>query len=119
MLLYLCGVTDDERRTGQRHHHWFPIKLDFNADEPSLAVTHDVSSGGMLVATARVAVVGEEVTVAFKVRPGDETERIVRGKIVRIEENAADPNGLWPQRMAVEFEEPQPDLEPILKTLMD
>ena len=36
-------------------------------------------------------------------------------RIVRVEPNTSDPNGLWPYRIAVEFTEPQPDLELALR----
>ena len=33
------------------------------------------------------------------------------GRVVRVEDNPEDPHGLWPHRLAVEFDQPEPELE--------
>lgn len=76
-----------------------------------LAISRDVSSRGMQLSAATDLEPGSRVTISFRVMPDDEEMRFVEGKVVRVEENTDDPDGLWPLRIAVEFDEPVPDLE--------
>ena len=65
--------------------------------------------------TASTLTEGSPVEIALKF-PNDPVPWRVTGRVVRVEENAADPHGLWPHRMAVEFDEPVPDLEWVVGT---
>jgi hypothetical protein len=76
-----------------------------------LAISRDVSSRGMQLSAATDLEPGSRVTISFRILPDDEEMRFVEGKVVRVEENSDDPDGLWPLRIAVEFDEPVPDLE--------
>jgi hypothetical protein len=96
------------RRENERYEIWLPVKVD--ALREGIAVTHDASERGVLMLTASTLDAGANVEIALKM-PGEAEPRRVTGRVVRIEENAADPHGLWPHRMAIEFDEPQPDLE--------
>ena len=96
------------RRTNERFQVWLPVKVD--ALKEGLAVTHDASSRGVLMVTASKLEPGSTVEIAVKL-PEDPELRHVTGRVVRVEENPEDPHGLWPHRLAVEFDEPQPDLE--------
>jgi hypothetical protein len=103
-----------DRRTAPRFVVWFPVALDGEGQDGGVAVAQDVSSSGMLMASADELIVGAEVTVTFRVVPVDGELREVRGTIVRLLKNAGDPAGPWPHKVAVEFDEPLPDLEPVL-----
>ena len=103
-----------DRRTSPRFVVWFPVHLDGD-ESGGVAVTKDVSRSGMLVATADELVVGAEVTVTFRVVPVDGALREVKGTIVRIEKNDSDAVGPWPHKVAVEFDQPLPELEPVLR----
>src|SRR5512134_3460842 len=96
------------RRTNDRYEVWLPVKVD--ALREGIAVTHDASGRGVLMLTASTLDPGASVEIALKM-PGEPEPRRVTGRVVRVEENPADPHGLWPHRMAIEFDEPQPDLE--------
>ena len=101
----------DDRRGRERHEVWFPVELDSVKLEQRLAVSHDVSSCGILLSAATSLDAGSKVTVTFKVLPDDALEQKLQGRIVRVEKNADDPDGLWPLRIAVEFDQPVPELQ--------
>jgi hypothetical protein len=96
------------RRTNERYQVWVPVKVD--ALREGIAVTHDASSRGVLMLTASTLDAGSTVEIGLKL-PGEPEPRRVSGRVIRIEENPEDPHGLWPHRMAIEFDQPQPDLE--------
>jgi hypothetical protein len=97
----------DNRREHPRHAVWFPVALE-SAGQEGIAITYDVSSGGLLMACPGRLEPGAEVQVTFHLRPGAPEQR-ARGRVVRIEEN--DREGPWRWRLAVEFDAPMPDLE--------
>jgi hypothetical protein len=80
-----------------------------------MAVNHNVSASGMLIALSARLKVGARVDLRFSVPASAEPERMLQGKVVRIEDNAEDPDGLWPYRMAVAFDDPDPELIPALE----
>jgi len=96
------------RRGTDRYQVWIPVKVD--ALREGLAITHDASSRGVLMLTASKLTEGSSVEISLKF-PNEPVPKRVTGRVVRVEDNAADPHGLWPHRMAVEFDEPVPDLE--------
>jgi hypothetical protein len=96
------------RRTNSRFEVWLPVKVD--ALREGIAITHDASSTGALMLTASTLDEGAPIEVAIKL-PGEDVPKRVTGRVVRVEENADDPHGLWPHRMAIEFDEAIPELE--------
>ncbi len=96
------------RRESERYQVWIPVKVD--ALREGIAVTHDASSRGVLMLTASTLDAGSPVEVALKL-PEEAVPRRVTGRVVRVETNDADPHGLWPHRMAIEFDEEVPELE--------
>jgi hypothetical protein len=80
-----------------------------------LAISYDASSRGLLIASAASLEPGDTITVTFSVPPSAGDERTVTGKVVRVSPNDADPEGMWPNRLAVEFDEPVPGLDKVLK----
>jgi hypothetical protein len=96
------------RRDNDRYQVWIPVKVD--ALREGLAVTHDASSRGVLMLTASTLTEGSTVEISLKF-PDDPVPKRVSGRVVRVEANEADPHGLWPHRMAVEFDEEVPELE--------
>lgn len=69
-----------------------------------------------MVAASTLAV-GERVSITFQIPPAGSVERHVTGRVVRIERNESDPQGIWPYRMAVEFDAEVPELERIVDEL--
>ncbi|MCA9593248.1 MAG: PilZ domain-containing protein [Myxococcales bacterium] len=96
------------RRTNERYQVWLPVKVDSLRE--GIAITHDASASGALVMTA--STVDEGATIELAVRmPDSEVPKRITGRVVRVESNPDDPNGLWPHRMAIAFDEPVPELE--------
>ena len=105
----------DERRRATRYRVWFPMRFEGGSDDAPQAVSRNISQTGILMATARKLDVGEAVRLVFRVTLDDETEHQLAGRIVRSESNSDDPNGLWPFWVAVEFDQPAPELEPLIQ----
>jgi hypothetical protein len=104
----------DDRRDATRHAIWFPLKVDTPASSDGVAVSRNISETGVLMLSATKLDPGSPVTVTFRVeRSGP--ERTVQAKIVRMERNTGDTTGIWPWRVAVEFAEPMPELDPLLR----
>ena len=51
---------------------------------------------------------------SLHVDPERREARELDGHIVRMVRNSADPNGLWPYKLAIEFESPDPELVAIV-----
>jgi hypothetical protein len=84
-----------------------------------MAVTHDASQWGALIVTASALEVGSPVTITFSI-PGDPREgQSAHGRVVRVEPNREDPDGLWRHRLAVEFDQPAAELSTALAELAE
>jgi hypothetical protein len=103
-------VSDDERRGGDRHVAWFPIRVDAEELGEGLAIAKNVSRGGLLLASPQKFVIGAPVRLSLHLDPMSSEPREVMGTVVRMEVNEADPDGLWPHKLAVEFDDPDPEL---------
>ena len=102
-----------QRREHTRHRLWFPVKLE-SGGQARMAMTHNIGAGGMLMVLGTDLNVGETVRVTLRIPPGD-AERVLQGTVSRIEPNAEDPEGAWPMRVAVVFENVDPELVPVLQ----
>jgi hypothetical protein len=102
-----------QRRGHVRYQIWFPVQLD-GVSQPKIAMTHNTSASGMLVAIASQLAVGEPVVLQFHLPP-DGTEHRLSGRVMRIEPNAQDPEGTWPFRAAIVFDEVAEQLQPLLE----
>ncbi len=103
-----------EWREHVRFQVWIPVRLDSDQLAEVVAVSHDASVGGLLLSTAEKLEVGLTLAVTFRVPPDSPVERTVAAKVVRIETNKDDPDGLWPFRVAIAFTEPIQELEELL-----
>jgi hypothetical protein len=106
----------DERREHDRYRLWLPARIEGVAGDIRLAVGHDMSQKGCLLVTNRRIEVGTDITLTVRLPPDAEEEITLTAQILRCDENEADPEGLWPFQVAVEFAEADPKLE---KTLRD
>jgi hypothetical protein len=101
-------VTDVEHRERERSRVWLPIRLRLDAGD-TLAVTYDASDKGVLLLTAAELAVGARVTLTFELPGRDGSaasrERTATGRVLRAGANQEDPNGLWPHRAAVAFDQ--------------
>lgn len=103
-----------ERREHDRYAFWFPVQVETVSMQEGMGVSHDTSRTGILLALAAPLAVDADVTLTFRIPPDSPSEHRVRGRVVRVEPNAADPDGLWPHKVAVVFDEPQPAIEEAL-----
>ncbi len=106
-----------ERRQQTRYNVWFPVQV--AVDElGALAVTHNVGTGGMLLASPATLVPGQHVTVTFVIPPpsGESPagQHRLEARVIRVDRNAEDPEGAWPNRIALEFDTVDESLEPLL-----
>jgi hypothetical protein len=101
-----------ERRAHARYAVWFPVVVTSSVGE-GIAISYDVSAGGLLVACPGRLEPGAEVEVTFRVRP-EAPEQRARGCVVRVERNQEDDDGPWRWRIAVEFDHPVPEIEALL-----
>lgn len=111
-------MTASERREHARTRIWFPVHLAAKDEVDVLGVCYDVSKTGILVSTATQVEQGAEVRVTLRIPPQDPIERTVRGRVVRSGRNEDDPDGIWRFRIALEFEEPIPELEGLLDEIV-
>ena len=101
-----------ERRSDTRYALWLPVRV--NALKEGVAVSHNVSRRGLLMVTASTVEIGASIAVTFG-SLGRARGAHVLGAVIRVERNEVDPLGLWPHRMAIQFDEAVPELEPLLE----
>src|SRR5262245_66480116 len=94
---------------------WVPIRIEELPE--GIAVTHNASGRGLLMVTASAVDVGSTVSITLQVPPDGQAQTSVHGRVVRVEPNSDDPDGMWPHRLAVEFDHPVPEIEEVLKNL--
>ena len=78
-----------------------------------MAMNHNIGAGGMMMVLGADLSVGQSVRVTFRIPPGD-VERQLQGTVLRIEPNEEDPEGSWPMRVAVAFDDIEPELAALL-----
>jgi hypothetical protein len=96
----------DERRE-QRHAFWLPVEAP--ALPGGMAMSHDVSEGGLLLVAKRPVPTDTDLDLVVRV-PGVPTPYPVRARVLRSSPNDADPHGLWPFQIAVAFTAPASEL---------
>lgn len=99
-----------ERRHTPRHRAFVPVQFGSSAGEPSMGLAQNISDQGLLVASRRAFDVGRPLELNVHVDP--DAGQVVRldAHVVRTTDNDADPNGLWPYKVAVHFDQPVSDL---------
>ncbi len=102
-----------QRREHARYRLWFPVQIEAGG-QVKIAINHNIGAGGMLIVLCAEMKIGESVSVTFALPPSGET-RALRGHIVRIDPNTEDPDGEWPFKVGVAFEEVSPELIPFLE----
>lgn len=89
--------------------------MDAAGMQNGMGISHNTSVSGILIAAATTLAEGSAVTVTFKPTHGAADERKVAGRVIRVTDNSEDPFGIWPHRIAIEFDEVQPDLARVLE----
>jgi hypothetical protein len=99
-----------ERRRRARQSVYLAAELVVEGTTPRTAITKDISELGLLLLT-RANLSGGDSVVLKIYPPGDEMRSVeVRGKVVRLEELVAGERGIWRNKVAFAFDEPQPDI---------
>jgi hypothetical protein len=109
----------DDRRLHDRYRLWIPARIEGEGEPTRLAVGHDMSQKGSLMVTNVELEVGRHIVLFVCIPPDTKTERKIEAHVLRCERNTADPNGLWPYQIAVEFTEADPGLEKLLRAHPD
>lgn len=104
----------DNRRMHDRFRLWLPARIE-GGDETRLAVGHDMSQKGSLLVTHGALEVGADIELFVRIPPTASEEIKVVATVLRCEPNEADPEGLWPFQIAVEFRDADPSLEALLR----
>jgi hypothetical protein len=110
----VCYARQVQRREHGRYRIWFPLQLKGDQVD-GMAVNHNISAAGMLIAVSTRLSVGAPVSVRFRMPNATDVEHELKGSIVRIEDNSADPEGMWPYRIAVAFGHIEESLIPFLE----
>jgi hypothetical protein len=106
-----------ERREHQRRRFWLPVEVE--GIDGGFAVSHDASEHGLLLVCSSTLDVGAAVKLKMRLPPGGPVEVPISARVVRVAPNEEDPQGLWPYKMAVQFDEPLAELERYLTELPD
>lgn len=99
-------------RERERFRVWFPVQI-VAGQHARIAMAHNSSGSGMLAAVSSALKVGEHVVLRFQL-PNSAQPHELSGRVLRLEPNAEDPQGAWPQRVAIAFDAVSPELEPYL-----
>jgi hypothetical protein len=99
-----------ERRRRVRHYVYLAAELVVEGTTPRTAITKDISEIGLLLLTRAELKMGQEVDLKIYL-PGEEMRAVVvRGKVVRLEELSDEEKGIWRDKVAFTFDDPQPEL---------
>jgi len=102
-----------QNRGQARYQLWFPVQV-VAGERGHVAMVHNSSTSGMLLAINSSIDIGETVELSFQL-PSSPVEHRLTGRVTRIEPNSCDPEGAWPERIAVAFDEVSPQLAPYLE----
>jgi hypothetical protein len=112
--------TSEERRRARRHLACFPAYVGTGDESTNIALIRDISVKGALLLTRERFEKGDTIELSMYVSgEPDVPPRIVPAKIVRFERRQPEQADLWLYSAAVEFDEPQQELEDELRQLED
>lgn len=112
-------MSKDDRRLHDRYRLWLPARIEGGGKaDTTLAVGHDMSQGGSLLVTNAKLDVGVHIKVHVRIPPDAEDVRVLGATVLRCSQNPADPDSLWPFEVAVRFDDPDPELEHLLREHM-
>ena len=99
---------DDDRRISPRHFAYVGAEIDIGDGPARAAITHDGSATGLLLLTRSDLEIGQTIKLNVFFVEGE--SRSVTGKVVRQEPLNPDENTLWRTKVAVDLDEPDPEL---------
>jgi hypothetical protein len=104
----------EDRRTSTRHPVSLHAQIETDAGRSTIAVTQDVSAGGLLVLSHQLLEVDQGVTLHVLL---DKVQHEVSGKVVRQEPLAHGESSLWRTKVAVAIDTSDPQLAKIIAAL--
>jgi hypothetical protein len=110
---------EEERRREPRHRAHLAAEIVIAEGVTRPAVTKNISNNGVMVLTGARLKDGQVVRLRIH-RPGEESSPLVRsGTVVRRQPLNAEEIGTWWERVAFEFNEPEPQLTEELAALAE
>lgn len=82
-----------------------------------MAIGHDASARGLLMVSANSMETGARLSLTLKLPPDLTRQISVNARVVRVEPNDEDPEGIWPHRIALEFEGADEEIDRALREL--
>jgi hypothetical protein len=104
-----------ERRKHTRFDICFPVRLDSSKKAGRIGMSRNSSVGGMLLGTPSRFQAGDALRLTFRVAAAQAAETIVRGRVVRVGFDETNLDSWCRRLLAIEFDEPLPDLVPWLE----
>lgn len=98
-----------EHREHDRLRVCFPLDIDAPGKHNRFGVTRNVSASGMLFGTRSRFALGQRLRITFRVS-STAPEYSVRGRVVRLGRDGRLRGAVYPRRVALQFEHPQPAL---------
>ncbi len=95
-----------EQRRSNRLSTWMPVTVGSSHARARISMTHNVSERGVLLVSTEMLQPGEPVVINYCRSVQEKARCEATGRVVRAGLNKEDPKGLWPYRMAVEFDAP-------------
>ena len=103
-----------ERREHARTRIWIPIEVTAPGVPPFYGVSRDLSRSGVLLSSAQGLGADTPISVKLTIPADKPLDRTVTGRVVRSGPNEDDPDGLWPIRIAIVFDEPIVEVDGLL-----
>ena len=104
----------EDRRREPRLEQWLPVQV--GGAKTALGVAHNASRHGMLMMATHAFEIGDHLELTIQ-NPKTGANLGIFARVVRVGENQGDPDGMWRHAVALEFEEPQLELEALVKQL--
>jgi hypothetical protein len=101
----------EDRRARDRFRIWAPAVVTGEGVTEGEAVTYDASDGGVRLLARFTLPLGSRVELQLDLAGVPPRRVVTRGRITRAHKNEDDPEGLWPERLGVELDEPVEGLE--------
>jgi hypothetical protein len=108
----------DERRGGVRHLACFPAYVETAQGTPRSALIRDLSVTGALLLTRARLQIGDPVKLLLYLS-SEGAPQTVSGKVVREERRSIEMAHPWSKQVAIQFDEPVPELESRARELAD
>jgi hypothetical protein len=110
---------DSDRRIAIRHFACFPVHIDDGVSRKRTAVIRDLSVTGTLLLTRAVLKVGDRVSLSLYISSDTTSPVVTNGRVVRFEKRGRDFTSIWPNSIAVQFDESLTEHEEAIKRVAE